>query len=241
MKKLYPLTDEERDMAEKHIALVDRFLRMKRLSPDEYWDIVILGYIEAIQKHCRVPIEAERQNFPALARICMEHSVGEDWKYRNAAKRKGSPVSLDVWSADTDDGVFSFYDIIPDRKEVVEQKVADRDLIERIMAEATPRQKEAISYICCDFEPCEMSEILNITQDTGRRTLANFRMRARAVRDGREVMKSPFYDPEKARVRNRKYHQSHKEERRVYEAANRDHINALRRARYAKQKVRLGA
>ena len=34
MRKLYPLTDQEREFAEAHISLVDKFLSCKGFRPD---------------------------------------------------------------------------------------------------------------------------------------------------------------------------------------------------------------
>lgn len=62
MRRLYPLTPEEQEFAAIHIDLVDTFLRRERLDPNEYYDIVIFGYLEAVQKQHREPIEEERQN-----------------------------------------------------------------------------------------------------------------------------------------------------------------------------------
>lgn len=142
MRRLYPLTPEEQEFAAIRIDLVDTFLRRERLDPNEYYDIVIFGYLEAVQKQHREPIEEERQNFNALAKICMRHAVGEDWKYRLKEKRKGDLLSLSLehLATSTDNEDFSFYDIIPDSKTDIEMQVVNLDLIERLLAVATPRE-----------------------------------------------------------------------------------------------------
>lgn len=55
MRKLYPLTPEERAFAEEKYPLVDKFLSMKRLDPDEWFDVVIFGFLEAVQVFIRQP------------------------------------------------------------------------------------------------------------------------------------------------------------------------------------------
>lgn len=114
MRTLYPLTQEEQELAAAHVDLVDKFLYYERLDPEEYYDIVIFGYLEAVQKQSREPIPEERQNFKALTKICMKHAVGEDWKFRNKAKRKGDPVSLDYMGTTAEGDDFSYYDLIAD-------------------------------------------------------------------------------------------------------------------------------
>lgn len=226
MRKLYPLTSEEQKFAEIHIDLVDKFLRFERLDPAEYYDIVIFGYLEAVQKQYRDPIAEERQNFKALAKICMRHAVGEDWKFQNKEKRRGNPLSLDYVEADEDD--YSFYDLIKDTVQDAENQVVDSDLIARILAVATPREREAIDLACLGYETREIAEIMGIAGNTASATLSHFREKAKAVRDDREVIKCPQYNrnKEKRQAYNRTYQQAHRLE-----------LNAKQRARYAAKRA----
>ena len=49
MKKIYPLTNTQRDYAGNHVGLVYKFLYLNHLDIDEYYDIVIFGYLLAVQ------------------------------------------------------------------------------------------------------------------------------------------------------------------------------------------------
>lgn len=229
MRRLYPLTSEEQRFAEIHIDLVDKFLRQGRLDPEEYYDIVVFGYLEAVQKQFRGPIAEDRQNFKALAKICMKHAIGEDKKFQNQKKRQGDTVSMDYLGTDTDDDDFSFHDLIADTTQVTECQAIDSDLISRILAVATPREREAIDLVCQGYETREIAEILGIARSTASTTLCHFRAKAKAVRDDREVIKNPQWerDKEKIRARNRAYQQAHRLE-----------LNAKERARYAARRAR---
>jgi len=46
-----PMTDTERRFAEEHHDIVARYLRWRRLDPGEYYDIVILRYMGAVQQY----------------------------------------------------------------------------------------------------------------------------------------------------------------------------------------------
>ena len=46
-----PLTNEERNFATEHHNLVFAFLKKKNLSIRRYYDIVIFGYLKAVQKY----------------------------------------------------------------------------------------------------------------------------------------------------------------------------------------------
>ena len=50
MRALRPMTQEERDFAEQHHDLVIDFLRYRRLPMDEFYDVVIFGYLSAVQQ-----------------------------------------------------------------------------------------------------------------------------------------------------------------------------------------------
>jgi len=47
------MTQEERDFAEQHHDLVIDFLRYRRLPMDEFYDVVIFGYLSAVQQYFR--------------------------------------------------------------------------------------------------------------------------------------------------------------------------------------------
>ena len=225
MRRLYPLTPEEQEFAAIRIDLVDTFLRRERLDPNEYYDIVIFGYLEAVQKQHREPIEEERQNFNALAKICMRHAVGEDWKYRLKEKRKGDLLSLSLehLATSTDNEDFSFYDIIPDSKTDIEMQVVNLDLIERLLAVATPREREAIDLVCQGYETREVADLLGIARLTSSVTLHHFRVKAKAVLAGQEAFvprcQRPKQKPEekaaKDKARRKAYQEAHPEEMRA--------------------------
>lgn len=46
-----PLTDEQRDYATEHHTLVYKFLKDNHLSMDEFYDVVIFGYLRAVRRY----------------------------------------------------------------------------------------------------------------------------------------------------------------------------------------------
>lgn len=200
MRHLEPFTPEEQDFAEKQHYLVDKFLRVKRLSPADYYDVVIFGFMEAVQQQFRDPIDPERQNFAAFAFICMEHAVGEDWKYKLRPMRRGDPLSLEASISDDDDG-FSLNAILSDPKQNPEKQVEDQDLITRLLETATPQERQAINLVCQGYAPREVSEILGVSPATGIRHLYHFRRKAKAVRANEEVVRCPYYERNRDKVR----------------------------------------
>lgn len=55
MRALRPMTQEERQFAEQNHSLVTEFIRKKHLAMNDYYDIVIFGYLSAVQQYFRNP------------------------------------------------------------------------------------------------------------------------------------------------------------------------------------------
>ena len=245
MRKLYPLTDQEREFAEANISLVDKFLSCKGFHPDDYYDIAVFGYLEAIQALFRKPCEPERSGFKALAFICMRHAIGEEWKKKRFKKRCAQVVSLDYAVNPTNGNEYSLNDYIPDTTQNVELQVENQDLIERTLNAATPREREVISLIHKGFNNSEIAKVIGVTANTAQNFLRDFRKKARDIRDEIPITYCPQYEHrkkyflahpeayEKHKAYRREYHKANIDKanacKRKYREANRDKINAYQR------------
>lgn len=175
----------------------------------------------------------------------MKRAVLMEWRHQYRDMRKGDceGLSLDRIPAQTDDGEFSLYDVVADVRQSTAVQVEAQDLAERVLAVATPREREAIDLACLGYETREIAQMLGITRNTASRILCNFRVKAKAVRDGREVIRCPQWvrDKEKVQARNRAYQQAHRQEinarnrirDREYRAAHPEEVRAKDRAYYA--------
>lgn len=264
VEKMSPLTAEEQKMAEDYYYLVDEFLRRKRLDPNEYFDVVIFGYLQAIQRECRSPNPPEKKNFHGLMEVCMKRAVYQDWRHKGREIREADrlALSLDSIPAGVDNEDFSLYEVVADVRQNTAIQVEASDLTDRVMAVATPREREAIDLVRLGYETHEVAEILGIACNTASHPIYNFRVKARAVRDDREVVRCPQWirDKEKIQIRNRIYQQTHREEinarnrirdrayraahpeevrakERAYREAHKDEINAKARARRAAKRA----
>ena len=89
-----PLTNEERNFATEHHNLVFAFLKKKNLSIRRYYDIVIFGYLKAVQKYF-TPKEQNKCCFSTLAWKWMESKLSKYYKYLVCPKRYASVISLE--------------------------------------------------------------------------------------------------------------------------------------------------
>lgn len=55
------LTNEEKEFAEKNHYIVDRFLSYNHLDESDYYDVIIFGYLHAVQAYLRTPELAKYQ------------------------------------------------------------------------------------------------------------------------------------------------------------------------------------
>ena len=168
MSKLQPLTAEEQRMAEQYLYLVDAFLRRKHLDSSEYYDVAIFGLLKAIQWEYRNRNPPKDKNIFGLIEVCMRQEVINEWRYQGREMRRGDreSFSLDYISANTDAGGFSLYDVVADPRQKTVVQVEAKDLVSRVLAVATPREREAIDLLCFGYETSEIAENLGIAHST---------------------------------------------------------------------------
>ena len=170
MRALRPMTQEEREFAEQKHNLVIDYLRRKRLPMDDYYDIVIFGYLSAVQQYFRdPPVGVE---FKAMAFRAMKDSILRDREYNSRAKRYGYTVSLD-----TPD----YHSAISDPKQDVEQQTERKALLEQVAKVATPRESRIIQLLIDGFALHEAARFLKIPRAAAVSCMDNFYCRARAV------------------------------------------------------------
>ena len=118
--ELRPFTKEEQRFAEENHDLVYAFLNEKSLSEDEYYDVVIFGYLRAVQEYCE-KTKLGKYKFSTLAWKRMQHTLADYYKYISSPKRCATVISLDE-PLDGEDGLcvadtISYDDIMSELKE----------------------------------------------------------------------------------------------------------------------------
>lgn len=66
-QQLQNLTEQESAFAAEHHSLIYRFLSEKGLSEDEYYDIVVFGYLNGVRKYFRREELRQQYSFTTLA------------------------------------------------------------------------------------------------------------------------------------------------------------------------------
>ena len=165
MRALRPMTQEERDFAEQHHDLVIDYLRCKRLPMDDFYDVVIFGYLSAVQQYFRAPPIGV--TFEAMAVRAMKDSILRNREYHARAKRSGVTMSLD-------DAGSTFMEPRQDTERQVEGKA----LLEQVVSVATPKEARIINLLMDGFVLREAARLLKIPRAAAVSCMEDFCCRA---------------------------------------------------------------
>lgn len=160
------MTQEERKFAEQRHDLVIDFLCRKRLSMDDFYDVVIFGYLSAVQQYFRNPPAGVA--FKAMAFRAMKDSILRDCEYNARAKRCGyveSLVGMDL----------------QDPRQDTERQAEGKALLEQVAKVATPREAKIIRLLVDGFALREAAQFLKMPKAAAVSCMENFYCRARTA------------------------------------------------------------
>lgn len=89
------LTEEQKKFATEHHGLVYKFLNTNYLPEDEYYDIVVFGYLKAVHDYLTRP-SLQKFSFATIGWKGMMNSLSNHYKKQNRQKRKADVISLNV-------------------------------------------------------------------------------------------------------------------------------------------------
>ena len=88
-----PLTPEQKTFAEKHHGLVYKFLNKNQLSADEFYDVVIVGYLRAVRRFF-TETALQKYSFSPIAWNCMRVDLFNYNKMQLSKKRNADTTSI---------------------------------------------------------------------------------------------------------------------------------------------------
>lgn len=108
MNENTPMTPAQQLFAEEHHNLVYAFLNEKKLPEDEYYDVVVFGYLQAVMDYTTQG-ESSRFSFATIAWRKMESRLADHFRHQASTKRAAPTVSL---NAVMDDAGLSLSDML---------------------------------------------------------------------------------------------------------------------------------
>lgn len=92
MRKI-PLTHEQKLFAEEHHGLVYKFLHANRLPEDEFYDVIVFGYLKAVQDYLSKP-ELQQYAFSTICWQLMSRTLNNYYKSQSCQKRNAEVISI---------------------------------------------------------------------------------------------------------------------------------------------------
>ncbi|MCM1375220.1 MAG: sigma-70 family RNA polymerase sigma factor [Lachnospiraceae bacterium] len=172
MCRLHEMTPLQKQFAEEHQDIVFRFLNQKKLPIDDYYDIVIFGYLQAVQEYDENP-DLSRFQFGTIARTKMNDCLSKHFSYMNKPKRKAPTVSIHTY---TSDGL-ALNEILPDHQKDLQAQTTDRLLAMEILSCLTETEQQMV-YLKADGLTCrEIAEVFSTTVHSINGRFRRMRMR----------------------------------------------------------------
>lgn len=230
MKRMSPMTEEEREYAHNHIGVLYSFLKEHNFSYEEYFDIVSFGFMEAAQDYVRLNGTEKTYGFYNFAAHTMMEHVMSYWDKENRSNRmlERQAINIDQKIGESDDTVG---DRIRMDEPRLEDQVVRRDIIDRTLSAANDHIARAIIMTACGYSLLETADRLQMSYGALAEQMSRFRHRIREqesyvmqnpslCREGRlqEIQRNSkrkcrYGDPEKRRALDKEYNSSHRAQR----------------------------
>lgn len=165
-----PLTNDQRKLAEENHDLVYAFLQYNHLPESTYYDIVIFGYLCAVQEYSENP-KLHRYSFTTIAWKKMQRELTDYYKYLSREKRSVQIVSLQESSSDNNSAPL-YEEIIGQQDELMEKLEMDL-LLHALAAKLPHRQMRIIRMKLAGAKMHEIAKTEHITFQDINRLLAD--------------------------------------------------------------------
>ena len=111
-----PLTEEERIFAEKRHDLMYRYMRIHELDIDEWYDRLIIPYLQAVKKYHEYK-KLQSYKFEQIFFRTLDSARSNYWRDLNRKKRcpEGGVWSLEGLCSNNDYDDLDFYEIVSDK------------------------------------------------------------------------------------------------------------------------------
>ncbi len=176
MYTLRHLTDTQREFAAENHDLVISFLRRRGLDMSEYYDVVIFGFLSAVQQYNQRP-ELRQYKFRTIANKRMHASLWNYYRSLYAAKRCETPLSLD---APYSDGL-TLSDTVASPVSSIVEYAEIRESWGEIKKYATLKQLRALHMRADGYSGTEIGKVLHISPSTVSGRICRLRRKALAA------------------------------------------------------------
>lgn len=171
MNNIHILTMNQKEYATEHHNLVYRFLRINHLDESEFYDVVIFGYLKAVQEYLEKP-DLARFEFSTIAWRKMKDCMIKEYIYRNRSKRKAPMVKYQ-------ENVESLDILLPSRISTLAQTLDNQTLVVNLLSVLSPKEKTIVHLKAQGYTYREIAEQCKMTPYVVNHCFYNMRKRLR--------------------------------------------------------------
>lgn len=153
--ELLPFTDIEKELAESCHYIVYQFLKSKGYPIEDYYNIVVMGYLKGIQKYYRSE-DIDIEDLVGTCWNCMRSEVGNHLQKEKAKKRQ--PVEIPVGNVAS-----------------AEDEVLAAELLRDAIEDFNDQQKEIILLKILGYSNTEIYQMMEISKSSYYRELERIR------------------------------------------------------------------
>ena len=158
MSRLHEMTPLQRQFAAEHQNVVFRFLNQKKLPIDDYYDIVIFGYLQAVQEYDENPA-LSRFQFTTIAWTKMNDCLCSHYTHENRMRRKVPTVNIHAYTQ----AGRTLDDILPDHRKDLQAQTAEHLFVMEVLSCLTETERQMV-HLKADGLTCrEIAERLSTT------------------------------------------------------------------------------
>lgn len=155
------MTKVEQEFAEQHHDEVYRFLKSKKLSIEEGYDIVIIGYLQGVKDFHRKP-SARAYAFEAVATRAMLNALYKHWRAESAEKRKLNHICYSLDANLTEEGKESnLYEIVADNTNEIEE-FETSEMLKDVYRKLSDKGREVLKLLLKGYSKMEIQRACNI-------------------------------------------------------------------------------
>ena len=155
MDTMKPLTEIERELAEKNHNLVYEFLKAHKYDIEEYYNIAVMGYLKGIQKYYR-RTERNSSELPGICWNCMRSEMGNHFKMEKARKRQPVEINQEAVHSAEDEAITT-------------------ELLNAVMENMTAQQQDIVALKILGYSNLEVCLMLEINTSSYYRELERIR------------------------------------------------------------------
>ena len=167
---LKELTTEERYFAETNHNRVITFLNVRHLPHDEYYDVVVFGFLKAVVRYLADADLRARYKFSTIANRKMKDALYSDHRYRNRLKRRGNALSLDY----VNDSGYTLYAETATPNAPLDM-LKTREILAELSEQLTPVESNVIQLRVQGYPPWEISRELKMSPTQVQELIRNTR------------------------------------------------------------------